>query len=213
MPGPPLGPSYLITTTSPDLTLPASIPSQASSWLSKIIAGPEWVSICFATPALFTTEPFGARLPWRMARPPVFEYALSRVWMHSVFLMSAPAMFWPMVFPVTVMQSVLRRESALLISFRIALMPPAASTSSICHELDGETLQMLGHFSEMVFIRWRSYLMFASFAMASVWRTVFVEPPIAMSRMNALSRDFSVTMSSVFKSSWTNDTIRLPAAL
>ena len=40
MPGPPRGPSYLITTTSPAFTLPSRIPAAADSSLSKITAGP-----------------------------------------------------------------------------------------------------------------------------------------------------------------------------
>ncbi len=114
------------------------------------------MSIDFATPAVLTAQPLGARLPLSIDRPPVFEYGLSMVWITSVFLIDALATFWLMVFPVTVMQSGFIRPGIFEISLMIALIPPAASTSSMCQWLEGETLQMLGHFAEMLFILSRS---------------------------------------------------------
>jgi len=63
MPGPPRGPSYLITTTSPERTEPLRMPATASSWLSNTTAGPENVHSSSGTPAVFTTAPSGARFP------------------------------------------------------------------------------------------------------------------------------------------------------
>ena len=93
-----------------------------------------------------------------------------------------------------------RRLGILLTSLRIALMPPAMSTSSMWKLLEGETLQIFGHFAEMSFIFSRSYFIPASLARAKAWRTVFVEPPIAISSIKAFFIDFSVIMSSGFMS-------------
>src|SRR5579863_8960142 len=82
MPGPPRGPSYLMTTTSPALTRPASIPSTASSCDSKTRAGPENVHSSSGTPAVFTTPPSGARFPYSMHRPPSAVYACVTSLMH-----------------------------------------------------------------------------------------------------------------------------------
>ena len=128
-----------------------------------------------------------------------------------MFFISASLMFSPSVFPVTVRQLVSIMFGVLQVSFNIALIPPAASTSSMCQSLDGETLQMLGHLAEMALILSRSYLMPASLAMASVCRTVFVEPPIAISRASALSSDFSLMISSGLMSFSINVSICLPA--
>ena len=70
MPGPPLGPSYRISTTSPASTFPPRIPSTAASWLSKTLAGPEKRHSSSGTPAVLTIAPSGARLPYSTARPP-----------------------------------------------------------------------------------------------------------------------------------------------
>ena len=70
IPGPPRGPSYLMTTTSPAVTRPARIPSTASSCDSKTRAGPENVHSSSGTPAVFTTAPSVARFPYSMHSPP-----------------------------------------------------------------------------------------------------------------------------------------------
>ena len=130
IPGPPLGPSYLITTTSPSTIFPPFIALIASSSQSKTLAGPECLSISGTTALLFTTEPFGAIFPLRIARPPVSEYGLSIVRITSGFLFVAFFIFSPTVFPVTVRQSRLR-SPFLLISFITAYIPPASFRSSI----------------------------------------------------------------------------------
>ena len=73
MPGPPLGPSYRMITTSPALTWPARMPSTAASWLSNTTAGPEKWKSSSGTPAVFTIAPSGARLPYSTASPPSCE--------------------------------------------------------------------------------------------------------------------------------------------
>ena len=63
IPGPPRGPSYRITTTSPATTRPPRIPVTASSCDSNTFAGPENVHSSSGTPAVFTTAPSGAMFP------------------------------------------------------------------------------------------------------------------------------------------------------
>src|SRR5919199_1526983 len=75
IPGPPLGPSYLITTTSPSSIRPLVTASIASSSESKTRAGPSWNSrVC---PETLITQPSGARLPLRITSPPVSLRGLS----------------------------------------------------------------------------------------------------------------------------------------
>ena len=69
MPGPPAGPSLRMTTTSPALICPAVTAAIAASSPSKTRAGPLWWTRSW--PESFTTQPSGARLPRRIARPPV----------------------------------------------------------------------------------------------------------------------------------------------
>src|SRR2546430_559104 len=58
-----------MTTTSPALISRRVTAAIASSSRSKTRAGPRWVVRSW--PAIFTTQPSGARLPFRMTRPPV----------------------------------------------------------------------------------------------------------------------------------------------
>ena len=69
MPGPPAGPSLRMTTTSPASIAPAFTAANASSSHSNTRAGP----LCSRRPwpASFTTQPSGARLPRRIAKPPL----------------------------------------------------------------------------------------------------------------------------------------------
>jgi len=55
------------------LIFPVRTPSKQASIVSKITAGPSNCIISAATPAVFTIEPFGAMLPNKMCRPPVFD--------------------------------------------------------------------------------------------------------------------------------------------
>ena len=77
MPGPPRGPSYAMTTTSPALMRPARIASHASSCEWKTRAGPSKWKIDASTPAVLTMAPSVARLPKSTASPPSLLYACS----------------------------------------------------------------------------------------------------------------------------------------
>ncbi len=58
---------------SPAATLPPRIPCTASSWLSKMRAGPANLWTLASTPAVFTMQPSRAMLPLSTASPPSFE--------------------------------------------------------------------------------------------------------------------------------------------
>ncbi len=60
-----------MTTTSPGLICLPMMASFASSSESKTRARPSKTSIAGSTAPALTTAPSGARLPKRMARPPV----------------------------------------------------------------------------------------------------------------------------------------------
>ena len=68
IPGPPLGPSVLMTTTWPDLIWPLKRASSAPCSPSNTRAGPSKTSR--SMPATLTTAPPGARLPRKTAIPP-----------------------------------------------------------------------------------------------------------------------------------------------
>src|SRR5205807_1531744 len=68
IPGPPRGPSYRMTMKSPALIFPALMARNASSSRLNTRARPRKVSSLW--PASLATQPSGARLPLRMARPP-----------------------------------------------------------------------------------------------------------------------------------------------
>ena len=73
IPGPPFGPSYRITTTSPSTISPLVTASKAPRSPSKTLAGPSCFSIL--VPATLITAPSGAKLPFNIAKPPVELFA------------------------------------------------------------------------------------------------------------------------------------------
>ena len=68
IPGPPFGPSYLITITSPSSISPFDIESNATSSVSKTLAVP--INLVMSTPAVLITAPSGAKLPLRITAVP-----------------------------------------------------------------------------------------------------------------------------------------------
>ena len=70
MPGPPLGPSYVMTTTSPAIILSPKIAVTASSCDSKTRARPLNFKILSSTPAVLTIQPLRAIFPKSTASPP-----------------------------------------------------------------------------------------------------------------------------------------------
>ena len=96
----------------------------------------------------------------------------------------------------------------LLISFRIAMMPPTRLPSStMWYWTDGESLQMFGVRAEISSSFFRSSFVPASVATARVCNTVFEEPPIAMSSTSAfwnaagVAKSFAVGGFSILASS------------
>src|SRR5690606_2356598 len=136
MPGPPFGPSYRITTTSPAVIVPSSSASIAARSPSNTRAVP--VITVVSNPALFTTAPSGASEPDRMVIPPVgcigSDSARTMVPSTSGGLMSAR--FSATVRPVTVRQSPCSRPASS--SARITTgTPPTRSTSFITNRPNG----------------------------------------------------------------------------
>mmetsp|Transcript_32903 Transcript_32903/g.72663 ORF Transcript_32903/g.72663 Transcript_32903/m.72663 type:complete len:202 (+) Transcript_32903:752-1357(+) len=131
MPGPPLGPSYLMTTTLP-LKAEGSLDreSSMSSSQSNTRAPPR--NFRPSLPVILATEPSGARLPYRIWIWPV---CLMGVSMGSTTSWPArnsgtPARFSAMVLPVTVMQSPWMKPLACRY-LSTAGVPPTLCTSSI----------------------------------------------------------------------------------
>ena len=69
MPGPPLGPSYLITITSPSLYFFSLTALKASSSQSKHLALPLKNNVFI--PATLTMAPPSAKFPFKPTTPPV----------------------------------------------------------------------------------------------------------------------------------------------
>ena len=133
IPGPPLGPSYLMTTTQPlkDSGSSSSAASIASSW-SKHLAGPSNSSPSF--PVIFATDPSGATSPYRICRCPVSLMGLS-----SGITTSWPSVksgqdsrFSASVFPVTVRHDP-STMPCLSRYLRHAGVPPTACRSSMTY--------------------------------------------------------------------------------
>ena len=82
-------------------------------------------------------------LPYKTASPPSSENAFSIVLITSLFKFSAPLIVSPNVLPVTVGLSRLRRSLLNESSLKIAEIPPAFKTSSMCtFGVAGLTLQI-----------------------------------------------------------------------
>ena len=111
IPGPPFGPSLRITTTSPGLMSFAITAAKASSSRSNTRAAP----LCSirSWPDSFTTQPSGARLPRRIAKPPfglsAWSTGRTTSWPSVSSAASATA---PIVWPVTVSSSSWRAPSS-----------------------------------------------------------------------------------------------------
>ena len=106
MPGPPFGPSYLITTTSPLLTLDSAIAVKHSNSLSNTLAGPE--NFNPSLPVIFATHPSSARFPFRICIWPDSLIGLLRGKIISLDFRSGDLIFERFssrVLPVTVIQS------------------------------------------------------------------------------------------------------------
>ena len=83
IPGPPLGPSYLMTTTCPGLTLSSSRAFEHSSSLSKQMASPVKHLTDSSMAAGFATPVSGHTFPLMMATPPRVLNGLSKGLMTS----------------------------------------------------------------------------------------------------------------------------------
>ena len=122
MPGPPAGPSLRMTTTSPALIPPAGDRRHRVLLALEDARRALWWTRSW--PESFTTQPSGARLPRRIARPPVFLTGSSTGRTTSwPAVSSASRACSPIVWPVTVCASSCRRPAS---SRRLATTRDAA---------------------------------------------------------------------------------------
>ena len=147
-------------------------------------------------PAVFTTAPSGARVPRRMAIPPLWCSGLSsvRITSPSTGMMFMSARFSASVLPVTVRASPCSRPASSR-AFITTGTPPTRSTSFITYLPNGLRSAMCGTLSLMRLKSSSESSTLASCAMASRWSTALVEPPKAMSTAMAFSNAFFVRMS------------------
>src|SRR5487761_1518228 len=111
MPGPPRGPSYRITSTSPFLYFFASTAAKPAPSLSKQRAVPRNLSSMPCMPATLQIAPCGARLPLSTTRPPVFAigFLVERTTSWSLGTI-APFKFSAMVLPVAAVEQRLQQH-------------------------------------------------------------------------------------------------------
>ena len=208
MPGPPEGPSLRMTTTSPSLIPWAVTAAMASSSFSNTRAGP--VCSMRSWPESFTTQPSGARLPRRIARPPCGFSALSigrtTSWPASSTTSSASS---PIVRPVTVTGSRWPMPESKR-RFITSGTPPARNRSGATKRPPGLRSPISG---VMELIRSKSSMSSstpASLATARRWRTTFVDPPVEVADAMAFSSDSLLMIALGFRSFSMRSMIRRP---
>mmetsp|Transcript_20682 Transcript_20682/g.48643 ORF Transcript_20682/g.48643 Transcript_20682/m.48643 type:complete len:315 (-) Transcript_20682:1451-2395(-) len=149
-PGPPVGPSYRIMTTSPFLISLFLRPSIIRGSLSYTRAVPVKVSPSF--PVILATPPPGQRFPYIMSKWPVFLMGSSRGRMISCPGVSPgcsmSARFWFQVFPVTVIWSPSNMPLSIM-NLMTPGVPPMFCTSSMTNFPDGLRSAKKGVTSEM----------------------------------------------------------------
>mmetsp|Transcript_27655 Transcript_27655/g.110745 ORF Transcript_27655/g.110745 Transcript_27655/m.110745 type:complete len:383 (-) Transcript_27655:695-1843(-) len=193
-PGPPLGPSYRMTTTEPGgICFSARAASMASSE-SKTFAVP--VNDSPSLPVILATAPSGQRFPRMIWRCPVGLMGVARGRMtswnaypkeHGSCETSTSARFSRTVRPVHVRQSPSRYPSSRRY-FMSAGVPPTLWRSSMTYWPDGLRSARKGVLSET---RWKSSSVRSrptERAIAIKWSTAFVEPPVAMTMVIAFSK-------------------------
>mmetsp|Transcript_8730 Transcript_8730/g.20602 ORF Transcript_8730/g.20602 Transcript_8730/m.20602 type:complete len:274 (-) Transcript_8730:948-1769(-) len=194
MPGPPLGPSYRITTTIPAVISLRSSAASMSSSESNTAAVP--LNVSPSLPVILATEPSGAMLPYKTCKCPVFLIGASTgrmIFWPSVRPGSA-SRFSLMVLPVTVIweSSIMFFSTRYFIS---AGVPPMFCTSSITYLPEGFMSARNGMRSETL---WKSSSVIGhptALDMAMRWSTALVEPPVAMTMTMAFSKAARVMMS------------------
>ena len=122
---------------------------------------------------------------------------------------SAPAMFSPTLFPLTVIRPVCSKPMPAS-SFITAATPPASLSSSMKWLPAGARWHRLGVFSLISLNRFKSSLYPASCAMAGRCSELLVEQPRAISTVIAFSRARSFTISRGLISRRTSSMICLP---
>ncbi|OQC19264.1 MAG: hypothetical protein BWX71_02632 [Deltaproteobacteria bacterium ADurb.Bin072] len=126
MPGPPRGPSFRITTTSPETMVFSLTAARQLCSDSKILALPVKVRYSLATADCFTTAPSGARLPVSTTVPPSGKKGAVLSGMTFSSRTCAAATISPTVCPEAVSASRCRSSA---IRFITAGIPPATYRS------------------------------------------------------------------------------------
>ncbi len=186
MPGPPFGPSYLITTTSPFTISPFLIASLANFSESKTLAVPSKKVPSF--PVIFATLPSLAKFPYKILIWPVFfigsEIGFITFWFSSKdFTLDK---FSEIVFPVTVMQSGCNM-SLSSINFKTAGTPPTLCKSSIKYFPLGFKSAKKGVSLEIFWKSFRSKSILAVLHIAKICNTALVDPPSTVISLTAFS--------------------------
>ncbi len=194
IPGPPFGPSYRMTTTSPARMAPSARASIAARSRSKTRAVPSKTAA--SKPADLTTAPRGASEPCRMVMPPVGWIGSASLRMTSPSAAGAcrSARFSAMVRPVTVSGSPCSRPASSRACSTTG-MPPMRSTSVITCRPNGFRSPRCGTRAPIRAKSSRVSSTSASWAMASRCSTALVEPPSAMITVIAFSNAGLVRMS------------------
>src|SRR5699024_10667568 len=132
IPGPPLGPVWRMTRTSPSLISLWVTASVASASVSNTRAGP--VCLVTFTPDTLATAPLGAKLPFKTINGPSARFGLSKgiITSYPSTRFDASARFSAIVLPVTVKQSPWRYPASYSI-FMTAGVPPALCRSCITY--------------------------------------------------------------------------------
>lgn len=192
IPGPPFGPSYLMTITSPLLILLLSMAFTHSSSLLNTFAFPLNFIIFLDTAVCFTTAPFGAMFPYSIFIPPCLCTGFS-----LVLIISVDFLLFILFFRVPFTVFWFRCSSFCSLWSTVGIPPALCRSISSCGPA-GLMLTRCGIFSESWLKFFCLNFISASSAMASRCSTEFVDPPSARSTIAAFRIDFFVIMSFIF---------------
>mmetsp|Transcript_23696 Transcript_23696/g.58577 ORF Transcript_23696/g.58577 Transcript_23696/m.58577 type:complete len:336 (-) Transcript_23696:810-1817(-) len=194
IPGPPLGPSYLTTTTVPGTMALRLMASLKSSSQSNTAAVP--LNTSPSLPVIFATHPPGATLPYMIWRCPValMGELTGKITFCPLVSSGKLLRFSPIDLPVTV-SCVSSIKPSWARYFMRAGVPPTLCRSSITYLPEGFMSARNGVLSE---IFWKSSMVrgtSAARAMAMRCMTALVLPPVAMMMTIALSKEARVMIS------------------
>ena len=186
------------------------IASQAACSPSNTFAVPVKSIISGLTAPCFTTEPFSARLPLSIARPPSFLIGFSQVWIIVPSAFGALAILSACV-PDTV-RTLVSTWPPFASSLITDWIPPTSLRSVMNISLAGLSFESWGVVLLLLSMSSREMSTPASCAIARRWRTVFEEAPIAISVAGAFIIFFFVIISLAQMFCFTSSTILSPVS-